>query len=64
MVHIQNITNNQCVFHKCGDFNTRTSNADYVEDDSVEHTHVLSGDYLGRVSEDKGFNVTGMGRKC
>ena len=33
---------------------------DYVEDDTVEHIHVLPDDYLvdtplGRVSEDKGF---------
>ena len=60
MVHIQNITNDQCVFLICGDFNVRTSNyPDYIEDDSVEHVHVLPDDYLvetssGRVSEDKG----------
>ena len=65
MVHIQNITNNHCVFLICGDFNARISNyADYVEDDSAEHIHVLPDDYLvdtplGRVSEDKGFNRYG-----
>ena len=61
MVHIQNITNDKCVFLICGDFNARISNfPDYVEDDTAEHIHVLPDDYLvdtllGGVSEDKGF---------
>ena len=62
MVHIQQITNNKCVFLICGDFNAKSSNfPDYVEDDTAEHIHVLPDVYLvdtplGRVSEDKGFN--------
>ena len=65
IVHIQQITNNKCVFLICGDFNARSSNFPYyVEDDTAEHIHVLPDVYLvdtplGRVSEDKGFNRYG-----
>ena len=65
MVHIQNITNNRCVFLICGDFNARCFNfTDFVEDDTAEHIHVLPDDYLvdtpmERVSEDKGYNRYG-----
>ena len=46
VLHIQNTTNNKCKFLISGDFNARTATyADYVEDDSSEHVHVLPDDY-------------------
>ena len=65
VVYIQNTTNNKCKFLISGDFNARTATyADYVDDDSSEHVHVLPDDYqtnapLHRMSEDKGFNHFG-----
>ena len=65
VVHIQNTTHNKCKSLISGDFNARTATyADYVEDDSSEHVHVLPDDYqtdapLHRMSEDKGFNHFG-----
>ena len=65
VVHIQNTTNIKCMFLIRGDFNARTATyADYVEDGSSEHVHVLPDDYqtdtpLHRMSEDKGFNHFG-----
>lgn len=65
MVHRRNITNSMCDFMVCGDINARSSNfADYVEDDTAEHIHVLPDDYLVdtplmRASEDKGFTRYG-----
>ena len=53
---------NKCKFLISGDFNARTATyADYVEDDSSEHVHVLPDNYqthapLHKMSEDMGFN--------
>lgn len=59
------MTDYNCSFILCGDFNARTSDfPDYVEDDTADHIHALPDDYvtdlpLKRVSEDKGFNRYG-----